>query len=265
MNEHPILFSAPMVQANLDDRKTMTRRMTGLDKINDNPDVYEYHGMLPDNPYIHVFARMWKGNHVETVHMKCIYGKTGDLLWVRETVGKQWSSDSVGGCKTKFIYKADGTELQLGMHWKPSIHMPKAASRIWLEVEEVLVERLNEISSQDAIHEGIENSSPATWKDYLNKDSYCENPIMSFKSLFISINGKPSPNREIGNYGNILSYTAIAWDQEDFDKNWSKFNGIYHNKPLEVIINPWVWVVRYKVLSTTGKPDMCYKTGEVCK
>lgn len=266
MKEHPILFSTPMVQANLEESKTNTRRTIGLDIINGSSESYKYNGLLHENPSIHIFARIWRGNHVETIHIKCPYGQQGDLLWVRETSRK--CDDGI------FAYKADYSEDILNNKlnqsiWKPSIHMPKAAARIWLQVEEIRVERLNDISEEDAMAEGvswIRRTSGICFMDYrIGEHIFPFTAKKSFQTLFLSINGKPKPQREFGEKGKIVSYTAVAWDQEDFDTNWAKYHGEFRQRRLYVIINPWVWVVKYKVLSTSGKPEMCYKTGEVCK
>ena len=105
--------------------------------------------------------------------------------------------------------------------WKPSIYMPKVAARIWLMVEEIRVERLQEISEEDAIAEGVdfaESSNGKTYKDYLlyPNDVYewYNSPKRSFESLWKSINGRES------------------WNQ-----------------------NPWVWVIEFRVLSKTGRPS----------
>jgi hypothetical protein len=249
MNEHPILFSPSMVQANLEDRKTMTRRIC-------KHQTWSYSELHDVN--VNAITRKTD----KTV--SCPYGKPGDLLWVRESF--QIAHGNI-------FFRADGEEQSSVFKWKPSIHMPKTAARIWLQIEEIRVERLNEISEEDAIAEGIEviNSERygKLFRDYMNhpdsSDKGFKDSILSFRSLFLSINDKPKPVREHGEKGPIVSYTAIAWDQAHFDLCFAKYKGTYRNKPLEVIINPWVWVVKYKVLSKTGKPQMCYKTNEVCK
>jgi hypothetical protein len=113
------------------------------------------------------------------------------------------------------LFKADVAENKFdGYKWKPSIHMPKEAARIWLEVTEVRVERLHDITEEDAIAEGVEKLNN-WWKDYTSdQDAYdMQTAMCSFDSLWKKINGEES------------------WNE-----------------------NPWVWVVSFKVLSTTGKP-----------
>lgn len=205
--QRPILFSTPMVQAILAGRKTETRRVVkgwGLAWLNE--------GFTPE------FVAA-EGN-IENV---CPYGHPGTVLWVRET----WQQRNDKALKLgfdKYYYKADFKGCtEAG--WKPSIHMPKAAARIWLQVTEIKVERLQDITDVDAINEGVETwESPVhknlpTYQNYLNPcldKSECVflSPKLSFQTLWQSINGPDS------------------WES-----------------------NPWVWVVKFKVLSTTGKPQ----------
>lgn len=118
MTERPILFSAPMVRALLAGTKTQTRRVATPRRS------------------------------IEPMTDECPYGQPGDRLWVRET----WSAHSAGG----FMYAASWDAHALIGHpkWRPSIHMPRAASRITLEVTGVRVERLQEITRGDAMAEG---------------------------------------------------------------------------------------------------------------
>ncbi|HNX87729.1 MAG TPA: hypothetical protein PKH58_01495 [Paludibacteraceae bacterium] len=201
--ERPILFSTDMVQAILEGRKTMTRRTKGLAEISINAGhtQHSYEGKIPTDNNIHAFARMWGGHFAETKHIKCSYGQPGDILWVRET----WCNDPRGsedGISPYYYFKADfpNTDVWKGS-WKPSIHMPRKAARIWLEITEIKAERLYSISREDAIAEGCGNEGT----DY---------PEGNFFALWRKING-------------IDSYQS----------------------------NPWVWVITYKVLSTTGRPE----------
>jgi hypothetical protein len=171
MREIPILFSTPMVQAILAGKKTMTRRIC--------KDIagYDFKWGLDKEPYIgnyKIFAKTESGkwdwvtlenqwlydlqtavDDNRTHLLKCPYGQPGDRLWVRET----WA-DNIPGCPNGITYKADhidpkGDGPANPIKWKPSIHMPKAAARIWLEVTNVRGERLREITEEDAIAEGI--------------------------------------------------------------------------------------------------------------
>ncbi len=207
ITERPILFQTDMVRAILEGRKTQTRREikgqpTGDESIN-LKDLYNH------NP--------------EYFYEICKYGKPGDLIWVRETWAG-WEDLTIHKAQTfdtSMWFTTEGRKIPYSdMKWKPSIHMPKVASRIWLMVEEVRVERLNDIIQKDAIAEGIfPHLCPINGVDVLGYKNYFHgmlptSPRLSFFSLWESINGK-----------------------ESLDKN------------------SWVWVVQFRVLSTAGKPS----------
>ncbi len=141
MAERPILFSGPMVSALLAGTKTQTRRAVKLKA---------WHTVEERDNGQH-WPWMYDGERNADYWLPCPYGQTGDRLWVRET------HMDLGAC---FLYRADAaaeTERTLvapGQPWRPAIHMPRAASRITLEVTGVRVERLQDISEADAEAEG---------------------------------------------------------------------------------------------------------------
>jgi hypothetical protein len=145
MSERPILFSGPMVRAILAGTKTQTRRVVKL-----------LEGFEPSGSTMH-WPHAQKRAGV-TVPLKCPYGQPGDRLWVRETWAPVFKRvPHSNGC----LYRADDDGRQINPRsmdgkWKPSIHMPRWASRITLEITGVRVERLQDISGQDVIAEGIE-------------------------------------------------------------------------------------------------------------
>lgn len=158
VRERPILFSSEMVRAILDGRKTQTRRVVKPGP----PPGYE---MLPYRPALAVQEQGWryggvnyKRDHVE----RCPYGGPEDRLWVREPFRQAEGSMSVH-------YAADPDEVS-GGPWRPSIFMPRWASRLTLEITEVRVQRLQEITEEDAKAEGVTteprpgrvNGEPAT-------------------------------------------------------------------------------------------------------
>lgn len=198
MKCRPILMSAPMVRGTLRDTepKTQTRRL-----IKDASDVFAV-GM--GEPVV------------------CPYGQPGDRLWVRETWGLHlhgdftyWCRDSVSGrgaeellASWEIAYAADATSTY--DHWRPSIFMPRWASRITLEITDVRVERLQDISEADAIAEGVDRlPDDDGWRDYLGKCGGYKNAVVSYRSLWESINGPGS---------------------------WAA--------------NPWVWVIGYRRVTT---------------
>jgi hypothetical protein len=140
-------------------------------------------------------------------NVSCPYGKVGDKLWVRETFVPDYFDDH------KPAYKADWNEIAAEYinepKWKPSIHMPKSAARIWLEIISIKVERLQDITNTDSESEGIKTkkiNGSEVYDDYNCPDSFpFIFPAQSFKSL------------------------------------WSKINGIESWNA-----NPWVWVIEFK-------------------
>ncbi len=227
MKEIPILFSTSMVQAILDGRKTMTRRMTDLEVINEMPSGWKLSAVLIGKikGILNSFFRFESIKSDYIADRTCRYGQPGDILWVRESFS--FWLDAIK-------YKADGESVLKGFKYKPSIHMRKDYARIWLQVEEVRVERLQDIGWNDAIAEGIHVK-------YWGEDTSEPYAYRKSKPEGIATDYKRSPI-------------------EAFQDLWTEING-----PESLKINPWVWVVKYKVLSTTGKPEICYKTNEVCK
>jgi hypothetical protein len=149
MSERPILFSAPMVRAILNGTKTQTRRI-----VKPPPSS----GMRWEPVVMNGYGG-WVDGHGSP--RPCKVAKRGDLLWVRET----WAYDFAAvhakrDADGPFVYAADGrkkTKTLCG-RWRPSIHMPRAASRITLRVTEVRAERLHDMTAADAWAEGIPSS-----------------------------------------------------------------------------------------------------------
>lgn len=167
MKERPILFSGRMVRSILAGKKTQTRRL-----IRDQPDFAEAPKWFAmDDGSWRVVEEEYPGDG--SVEYACPYGQPGDRLWVRETFAGPMDRDF----SHKFAYAADtqpGSEgdrfrIAYGIKWKPSIHMPRKASRLTLEVTGVRVERLQEISETDSLAEGItcalNDSMSAGWGD----------------------------------------------------------------------------------------------------
>lgn len=196
----PILFSTEMVQAILDGRKTMTRRTCKRQPLD-----HEIYTNYKDGTF------NINGPDFDSNDIKCPYGQVGDVLWVRETFNSDYSFKNYKGKPVApgILYKATAENLpSKSDKWKPSLFMPKEACRIFLKVTNIRVERLQDISRDDAIAEGIlylhENWQkvsriPGSWFDYKRKSfaslsSGKISPTMSFFSLWESINGKESLN-----------------------------------------------------------------------
>lgn len=157
IKECPILFSAPMVRAILEGRKTVTRRAVKV-QPSSKADIGSY-GL--GQPFI-------RNPDVTKPNPECLHGRPGDRLWVRETfidlrgTGVEHRPDRDGPLQ-RYAYAADcrpgshsdEARKDFGLKYKPSIHMPRAACHILLEIPEVRVERLQDIQEEQALAEGI--------------------------------------------------------------------------------------------------------------
>ncbi len=243
--EHPILFSTLMVQAILAGRKTNTRRLTKLQEINKHPDWWE---CIPVKNMAGELAYMFTDKESgKVVFIKSPYGQPGDMLWARES--QQWLEGFAGS--GYYVFKADFTQqngaweqdikvdgkdrVERVEKWRPSIHMPKEASRIWLPVEDVRVERLQDISEEDAIAEGVQ-------------ENVCDPETADRCPSLLCIDGcsgKGQYYRYPVDFDDLPCYSA----RESFQTLWHSINGRESWNA-----NPWVWAVKFKVLSTTGHP-----------
>ena len=202
-----------MVRAILEGRKTQTRRVIkpqsdvmycdfdamGWELIEEKRE-YSAYFKLPKPSWIAPDKPTWR-------RMKSIYGEPGDRLWVRET----WLQDG-----EIYLYKADfGNGIlsdSWNGHWKPSIHMPRKASRLMLEIVNVRAERLQDINLSDARAEGVADEDWDLWREDaetigLPDGAHIQNEIDLFSELWDCIN---------------LS-RGYGWD-----------------------VNPWVWVIEFK-------------------
>ena len=195
MKERPILFSAPMVRALLAGTKTQTRRPMrvqphdGAEVVCDDfyPTVIAKNG--DEEPGPEVFGAWWSDGEEA---IRCPYGKPGERLWVREA----WNTSAL--CRPAitepYIYRADlgpTGVTKWAASWRPSIHMPRIACRLVLEVTVVRAERLQNISAADALAEGIVD----TFGGYGLPDGshyHAADPRISYWSLWDAINGAGS-------------------------------------------------------------------------
>lgn len=184
-NYYGLLFVQDMVKAILrkNDPKTNTRRLRGLKEINENPDQWEYYGNTRDNldvPHPAVDQGqphpIWYAFHDKLsrdVIVKCPYGKPGDILWVKEAYAKDGD---------RYIYKADELYGYEKTKWKSSLLMPFVAARIFLEIKTIRVERIQSITVEDCLKEGI-NVDPLSMLDH----SYGDEVLGRFKTLWINM------------------------------------------------------------------------------
>lgn len=211
VKERPILFSAPMVRAILEGRKTVTRRPVKGGQIpteDTSVPVGERQRWSAvgqrDPRYGFCVFGVTEAECAKELeeYAPCPYGRRGDRLWVRET-----HADI--GCR--LTYRADtddGAHCQV-KKWTPAIHMFRRHSRILLEITGLRVERLQDISDEQALAEGVrlytDHAGLGDWYHVDGIDTYSADPRKSFELLWSSINGADS---------------------------WSA--------------NPWAWVVEFK-------------------
>ncbi|HFT3529532.1 TPA: hypothetical protein ACHV5P_000878 [Klebsiella variicola] len=209
MKERGMIFNAEMVRAILDGRKTQTRRIMAPQPADDierctfpNPEAIGWKSSL-------------RHKHGSTTAHFCHYGKPGDRIWVRET----WAEAGAGAPDLK-LYRANYPEHVPShyenvppddeIRWTPSIHMPRWASRILLEITSVRVERLNAISEEDAMREGIDTDRLAESQD--NYDCIADH----------NMTGRPTAK----------GYFSDLWQSIYGEESWKA--------------NPWVWVIEFK-------------------
>ena len=233
MSEKPILFSGPMVRAILDGQKTVTRRVAKLTDcgklILERQRHYRVCAILQDS------GPVWRPSAgapeeplpASALEKACPYGRPGDRLWVRDT----WRAMPLGGDRGGPYFAKPGSGVAVDYkathpkdgcnfdepdwcslrspheNWRPSIHMPRWACRLTLDVVSVRVERLQDITEEDAKSEGVEEGS---YPDYgTHPPTECFSYVESFGTLWDTINGKRP---------------GCSWAD-----------------------NPWVWRVEFKV------------------
>lgn len=147
----PILFNAEMVRVILDGRKTCTRRICKDANERTVPDM-EFYNADRRTYAVHNFADKEHMEQLSTAERTCPICP-GDILYVRET----WKKAPNGYYYYEDWQKNDIADIT---KWKPSIHMPKEAARIWLKVTNVKVERLQDITSEQICKEGVEVEEP---------------------------------------------------------------------------------------------------------
>lgn len=196
----PITFRTDMVKAILDGRKSQTRRIIKPQPEHDEDSGYVYWKKRQFD--IHEY--FWS----DQFPRYCPYGKTGDILYVKET----WcyETDMGGGNNGWYFYKADFEEHEGPTKWKSSRFMPKSAARLFLEITDIRVERLNDISENDAYAEGIDEDE---LEDAVNTYNYYGNSYL----------GRNTPCKYV--YKNL-------WEHINGEGSWAQ--------------NPFVWVIEFK-------------------
>ena len=223
MREKPILFSTPMVKAILDGRKTMTRRVIG------DRDITNWFDIDVDGKAI-AYIEQSTGDCYKPEDI-CPY-RPGDRLWVKET----WKVGCIGDSEAPgfgFKYRAGADDYVLNTYptdeerfelinkyvvkkgWQSSLFMPREAARIWLEVTSVRVERLQEMTEEDAKAEGI----TSFWAE---------------------------PHRDVAPFIGVakeLGVDLCSTRRDAFQQLWNSINA---KRGYGWDVNPWVWVIEFK-------------------
>jgi len=196
---------ARSVRGILEDRKTQTRRM-----------VFR-RGREEGTAYT---AIPGEGSTVETIleHFRCPYGQPGDRLWVRET----WALPDPTDQRT-ICYRASGHPITTGARWRPSIHMPRWACRLVLEVTAIRVELVQDITVEDVIAEGLRI------------------PISPDRHALLELTGPVDPM-------GFAPRHPREWQVADFARHyfanrWTELNG---KRGFGWTVNPWVWVIAFR-------------------
>jgi hypothetical protein len=188
IKERPILFSAPMVRAILEGRKTVTRRALNaqaLKNIGYGVQLGECHELPSEGP-LHP-------NSIGYYNDFCPFGQSGDRLWVRETWARV-GNDDPGYLTFGATYPSclppelENIPPASQIRWKPSIHMFRRDSRILLEITEVRVERLQDITEDQALAEGIAQH-PGGGHHVEDGKHHWASPIDSFAGLWSAVGG----------------------------------------------------------------------------
>lgn len=249
MSEKPILFNTEMVRAILDGRKSCTRRVVKK--------------AIPFNESANCWNILKKGEWSGPVPKcklieQCAPYQIGDILYVRETWNERYGDGT-------YIYRADDKLAELPtfkeptrLIYHPSIHMPKAAARIWLKVTDVRVERLQDITEDEAKAEGI-----GRLYDHMSKEEYEKwskqagllQPQEECSFINYLWHGNFGENRQgkqmsdswiyqYSGYKSAIGSFSSLWNKTIGFKNWNKYGWD---------ANPWVWVIEFERCENPGK------------
>ena len=228
MTDRPILFSAPMIRALLEGRKTQTRRV--ITPKNDAARFLFFQDWTDD----YILKAGWR--FLQRTHGYAI----GDRLWVREAWRADSQMDAIAPSNlsqyeprffeaNSWLIEPTCSMIKPG-RLRASMHMPRWASRLTLLVTDVRVQRLQDISKDDARQEGIPNAP------------YAVRPDLSFKSLWDSINANPRPRYGlVGGKKCITHYESFPWAGETRTET-------HRGKPHHITPNPWVVAPTFEVV-----------------
>lgn len=234
MKERPVLFNGDMVRAIIDGRKTQTRRLVPAWQLPkhypDNTENPRYNWMATAQRHHRwgygVFGETEEACAKELSEMApCPFGSAGNRLWVRETFMDLTGTgiEARTGQFEGYAYRADTPPGSLGdetrkeykLKWTPSLHMPRKACRLVLEITNVRVERLNSISEEDALAEGIRRTD----NNFGNGPAYCDYMLANLNDV-------------------------AEWYNRPSDSFISLWQSIYGAESWQA--NPWVWVIEFR-------------------
>lgn len=270
-NIKPILFNGDMVRALLDNRKTVTRRV-----VNPQPRMVYYDGKLQDSgedllngkPLEVLIAENQNGGVEQIVPPY----QPSSIMYVQET----WCKTDCFGLQNGYVYKANDNSIleQTGFvpKWRSPVCMPREAARLFLRVTNMSVAKLQDITVDDILREGIQDIEPppicqkephypesfprgfdkwdkAKQDDWIKSEAraryigwceYADNLRRGFSKIWNACYEKPRPVK--GKNGLIDHYESYPWEDSCETRT-------YRGKPWYVIGNPWVWVIEFERIS----------------
>lgn len=274
MKSHGLLFSAPMALANVQDRKSQTRRILSQQAPDEYPFARLHNGTITFSAKAPGDFPMWQH------HLKCKY-TPGDTIYQKETFSTDFADHyphdpvwyRVDNDRSHEIEVRDGkrgiwspeSKRFVEFSWTPSLFMPRESSRFTAKLTEVRIQRLQDITEADAITEGLHDHGAALDTDrgielsrsFWVGDRMFSTALGAYRHLWNSIHLKPSPV-----YGSkdkqtkkrpLLYYVSYPWCMEDLERIHPAVNDFHPSRwreiPLLIIPNPWVTALTYKRLS----------------
>jgi hypothetical protein len=212
VRERPILFSGEMVRAILDGRKTQTRRV-----MKRQPPAWVSDIIANGDRFVSAYSNRSAIKPFEySAH--CPYGQPGDRLWVRESWRRSFGTGS-----DEVFYAADVSDYDRAEKgpWKPSIHMPRAVSRLTIEITGVYVQRIQDLTEGDAEREGVEHP-PERWP--------------SFGMAGGTATEARAQDAWLAKYGR-------DWHRRKYRELWDSLNA---KRGYGWDVNPWVWALMFR-------------------
>jgi hypothetical protein len=257
MKHHGLLFSAPMATANVENRKTQTRRIMA------GPWHWlQYHACLTGD------CAHTDQSDCNAVLLAESRIQPGDTIYQKETffdVREMRHIPKLAGVTAEAIYRADyqyrshnDREIIAGNKWTPSIFMPQDLTRFQAEVTQIRVQSIQDITEEDAEAEGVTDWIPCggiigTRNRLGGGATYQATHVEAYRILWNTLNLPPAPvygpKDKFTEKRPIIRYDSFPWSLEDFHKSYpSNSPDRWRGLPLNIIPNPYVWAITYKRL-----------------